>query len=182
MTPLARFLFDENTGAPFVALLKRIAELDRRHPCEIGHTIELFGRAAKDREWVPKLGKSNWIVVSEDRGKNSASGDKLPVLCLQHGITHVLVLPSLLRNGGQFEKLRALLAVWPRMLDLVGTPKGSRWRLKYANSFRTQFHLERSEPGSRRGKRGKRRGRSSPPSSPSGTGTGQLSLGIDIVP
>ncbi len=157
MTPPARFLFDENTGAPFVALLKRIAELDRRHPCEIGHTIELFGRAAKDREWVPKLEKSNWIVISEDRGKHSASGDKLPVLCLQHTITHVLVLPSLLKNGGQFEKLRALLSVWPRLLVLPGAAKGSRWRLKYANSFRTQFHLEQSESGHRTVQQGQKR-------------------------
>jgi len=139
---VTRFLFDENTGAPFVNVLRSIAPLDKKHTVEIAHTVERFGLSAKDREWVPKLEQEDWIVISEDRGMHSSRGDKLPVLCWQYNVTHVLVLPALLKNGGQFEKLRALLAMWPRLLLLPNEQRGSRWKLKYANPERTQFRLD----------------------------------------
>lgn len=142
MNPQSRFLFDENTGAPFVEALRRIVLLDKRHPVEIGHINALFGAGAKDPEWIPKVVEGAWIVISEDRGKNSSRGDKLPVLCLQHSVTHVLVMPSLLKNGGQFEKMRALMAVWPELLELPSKTRGARLRLKYASSSRSAFRLD----------------------------------------
>jgi len=139
---LVRFLFDENTGAPFVEALRTIVVLDKRHPTEIGHTNVLFGAGAKDNVWVPKISEGKWIVISEDRGVNSGRGDKLPTLCLQHRITHILVLPALLKHGGQFEKMRALLSVWPELLNVATKPPGTCFRLKYANSERNRFKLE----------------------------------------
>lgn len=140
-----KFLFDENTGAPFVEALRRMVVLDKRHSVDIEHTNALFGRGAKDPEWIPKVVSGEWIVISEDRGKNSHRGDKLPVICMEHKVTHVLVLPSLLRNGGQFEKMRALLAVWPALLDLRNARRGSRYKLRYASSTRAAFKLAAAE-------------------------------------
>ena len=138
-----RILLDENTGAPFVAALRRVAELDRRHPCEIAHTIELFGKGAKDPDWVPRIMNEDWLLVTEDRGKNSRQEERLPQLCRLHKITHVLVLPALLKRGGQFEKMRAILAVWPELLLMTEAPRGLRARLKYSGPACSGFRLER---------------------------------------
>lgn len=146
MSATPRFLFDENTGAPFVTALRGIVQLDKRHPVEVGHTNALFGRGAKDADWIPKVVDGGWIVISEDRGMNSGSGDKLPVLCVQSGVTHVLVMPAILKNGGQFEKMRAVLAVWPKLLALIAAAPGTRLKLKYANSERSAFRLEEAKP------------------------------------
>lgn len=146
MNAAARFLFDENTGAPFVEALKGVVVLDRRHPVEIAHTISLFGRGARDAAWIPQVVAEEWIVISEDRGMNSRAGDKLPVLCLQYRVTHVLVMPSILKHGGQFEKMRAVIAVWPKLLELAGAPRGTRVKLKYASAERSGFRLEPVEP------------------------------------
>lgn len=141
MNAPVRLLFDENTGAPFVDALREIVRLNKKQPVEIGHTIALFGRGAKDLDWIPKVVDNSWIVISEDRGVNSAAGDKLPVICAQLGVTHVLVLPSILRNGGQFEKMRAIMAIWPELILLPTLAAGTRLKLRYANSTRSSFRL-----------------------------------------
>lgn len=138
----SKFLFDENTGAPFVGAFRSIAALDRRGLAEIAHTIERFGKSAKDADWIPKIKDEGWLLISEDRGRNSAAGDRLPQLCYQHKVTHILVLPALLKRGGQFEKMRALLAVWPELHGLAQATPGTRARLKYSGSGCTSFKLE----------------------------------------
>ena len=142
MTSTSKLLFDENTGGPFVGAFRAVAAMDRRHPVEIAHTIERFGKSAQDADWIPKIKDEGWLLISEDRGRNSAAGDRLPQLCHQHAITHILVLPALLKRGGQFEKMRALLAVWPELhLCAQGAP-GVRARLKYSGASCTSFKLE----------------------------------------
>lgn len=145
MNGSAKFLFDENTGAPFVTALRTIAIMDKRRPVEIGHSIELFGRAAKDADWIPRIRDEGWILISEDRGRNSVSGDRLPQLCEQFGVSHVLVLPALLKRGGQFEKMRAVLAVWPELHALATAVPGTRARLKYAGAACTSFRLQTAD-------------------------------------
>ena len=143
MNAVVRILLDENTGAPFVAALRKVAELDRRHNCEIAHTIDLFGKGAKDQDWVPRIMNEGWLLVTEDRGRNSRQEERLPQLCQRHSVTHVLVLPALLKRGGQFEKMRALLAVWPELLAMAEAQKGLRARLKYSGPACSGFRLER---------------------------------------
>lgn len=142
MTPPSKLLFDENTGAPFVGAFRAVTAMDRRHPVEVAHTIDRFGKSAKDAEWIPKIKDEGWLLISEDRGKNSAAGDRLPQLCHQHKVTHILVLPALLKRGGQFEKMRALLAVWPELLVFANATPGTRARLKYSGASCTNFKLE----------------------------------------
>lgn len=142
MNAPVRLLLDENTGAPFVAALRQVSGLNKRQPCEVAHTIELFGKGAKDLEWIPRIVNDRWLLITEDRGRNSRQEDRLPQLCRLHRITHVLVLPALLRRGGQFEKMRAILAVWPELLALSAEPVGLRARLKYSSSACNGFRLE----------------------------------------
>ena len=103
----------------------------------------LFGKGAKDPDWVPRIFNEGWLVVTEDRGRNSRQEERLPQLCRLHGVSHVLVLPALLNRGGQFEKMRALLAVWPDLLALAEEPRGLRARLKYSGPTCSGFRLER---------------------------------------
>lgn len=58
-----------------------------------------------DDEWVPKLSVEEWIVVSSDRGKQ-CGGAKLPQVCAEHRVTHVL-LSKAVHELSQFDKMRA---------------------------------------------------------------------------
>ena len=142
MTAMFRVLFDENSGPAAVEAVRRVVALDRRHPCEVAHTVVLFGRGAKDAEWIPRVQEGGWWLITQDRGRNSQVGERLPVLCRALGVPHVLVLPALLRRGGLFEQTRGLLAVWPELRAQAEFGRTGRWRLKYAGASCTAFRLE----------------------------------------
>ena len=121
-----RLVFDENIGRPLVMALAGLLRF-AADPPEIKHLLEITEMyGAKDNEWIPKLASGGWIVVSADHGRKG--GAKLPLLCRQHRITHVLLSPALC-NEKQLVKALALLSVWPRLLELPAKPAGSRFVL-----------------------------------------------------
>ncbi len=125
-----KLLFDENFGRPLVDALKGLVAFARFRP-EIQHILELQRAGAKDSEWIPKLAADGWIVLTGDRGKSA--GPKLPQLCRAYGITHVLLSGSL-QNSPQFDKARAVLGVWPELIDLGEAPAGTRYSLRYSHA------------------------------------------------
>jgi hypothetical protein len=127
-----KLLFDENFGRPLLEALKTLVAFSRERP-EVRHILELQRAGAKDSEWVPLLATDGWIVLTCDRGKSA--GPKLPQLCRVYGITHVLISGAL-HNSPQFEKARAVLAVWPELLALADEPKGERYSLRYTHARR----------------------------------------------
>lgn len=144
-----KVLFDENTGGRFVGVFREVIALNKKASYEIVHTVDKFGRGAKDADWIPSLTGDDWVVISDDRGRNSAAGDRLPQICESLGITLISVNSTIFRHGGQAEKMRGLITVWPEIVEKVSKKSGSRWLLKYAGSSRSSFKLEcKFDPGS----------------------------------
>src|SRR5688572_16364980 len=83
---------------------------------EIKSILDLYDQGTVDEVWVPELSaqKESVIVITCDRAKRRG-GAKLPSLCQQYGLTHVLVSGKL-HEKKQFEKARAVITVWS---DLV---------------------------------------------------------------
>ncbi|MDX2186150.1 MAG: hypothetical protein SFV32_04385 [Opitutaceae bacterium] len=143
-----KVLFDENTGGRFVGIFREVISLNKKESFEIAHTVEKFGRGAKDADWIPKLKGEDWVVISDDRGRNSAAGDRLPQICESLGITLISVNSTIFKHGGQAEKMRGLNSVWPEIVETVAKKPGSRWLLKYAGSSKSTFKLEcKFDPG-----------------------------------
>lgn len=127
-----KLLFDENFGLPLVNALKQIIDFSRE-ATEVRHIRELRYGGRKDDEWVPLIATGDWLVLTCDRGKSA--GPKLPQLCREAGLTHVLVSGTL-HNSPQFEKARAVLAVWPGLVAAAAGPRGTRYSLQFSHERR----------------------------------------------
>jgi hypothetical protein len=114
--PTPRFLFDENIPAGIVIRLRNTADL----PGEKVHITELGHGGAQDSEWIPRIAQEGWTVISGDRGKRRP---KLPQLCVQHQVTHVVLGASV--HGMRIEeKLQAFVSVWEELVQIAQDERG----------------------------------------------------------
>jgi hypothetical protein len=130
-----KLLFDECIGEP---VMKHLASLVATGPvqAEFLHVRRLLLEGIPDSEWVPKIAANGWIVISADRGKRNRRerrDEKLPYLCRLHSITDVLLSASV-HQYSNFDKGRAILAVWDEIAALPAQPAGSRWSLRKAGT------------------------------------------------
>jgi hypothetical protein len=121
-----QFLFDECLGRPLTEAMRKLIGF-HRHPIGVIHLFDRFPPGTHDEVWVPAIAKENWIVVSVDRGRSP--GPKLPGICAQLGVRHILLAPSTACLP-QFEKARAFLRVWRDAVNIAQAPAGTRALLK----------------------------------------------------
>ena len=103
MTQPARFLFDECLSRP--AVERQICDLLHLYgvDAEIAHLLSKFPPATPDKEWIPEIAKQGgWIIVTSDRGTHSRKDERLPMICRDFGVTHVLLSGSLHRRNTYF--------------------------------------------------------------------------------
>ena len=126
-----RFLFDECIGMPIMVTIHQLvySELTFDHICEKHFS------GVKDEDWIPKLpdDKYHYVVISGDAGKNSIRGKKLPELCREHGVTHVILSPTLSQKPSS-HKQAAITEHWSSIETLHDATPGSRFQLQYIQS------------------------------------------------
>jgi hypothetical protein len=120
-------LFDENFGGPIVSTIAQILKF-HPDPPEIGSVVEQFGSGAKDQEWIPLVAKDGWVVLSNDRAKR-CGGAKLPIVCAEHGVTHILLSKSM-HGMKQFYKAAAVLHMWDAITEVHTASPGSRFFIR----------------------------------------------------
>mgnify|MGYP001272872431 CR=1 FL=1 len=122
-------MFDENLGRPIVGALAGLLGFDKPRP-QVAHLIEyLESTGEKDEVWIPRLAAEGWTVVTADKGSRGG-GSKLPRICREHRITHVLLVGRLVHSP-QFEKARSVLVIWPELLKEAGyRPRGSCFKIR----------------------------------------------------
>jgi hypothetical protein len=127
-----RILFDENFGKPVVA---KFLDWYEEEKVEIAHIFQFAKSGETDDVWIPRLATGGWLLITTDRAKR-CGGPKLPDLCRDHGVSHVLV-GATIQKAKQFERVRAILAVWPRVILAAKYPtKGTRFSLRYDSEKR----------------------------------------------
>lgn len=89
----------------------------------------MFGASANDRDFLPQLAEEGWVVVSADRGKNSAKSDRLPLICVELRITHVLFSRGA-HKLTTFGKYRAIIDNWEDLAKTADAPKGSGYSIR----------------------------------------------------
>jgi len=141
-----KLLFDECVGK---AVLPKIAELlaiSEKQP-DLAHVLQFQEQGVHDKEWIPLIAEEGWIVVTADRGKRGkkSKGEKLPLVCRQFGVTHVM-LSSSIHHKSNFDKIRILLEVWPEIMDLVKAPRGSGYLLRLTTAGHAQLAQVYSPP------------------------------------
>ena len=122
-----RLCFDECCSTKLAKELKAFYASD--YPdLTVRHVLQDYPRGTADSVWLSDLAnRGDWIVISSDSGKNSKK-EKLPLICSQFGLTHVLITPTLI-NGGYTMQKAALVAIWYKLPDLLHLPKGTSVRL-----------------------------------------------------
>jgi hypothetical protein len=137
-----KLLFDENMSRPLVEALAVFLSRSP-HPTHVEHYLQQFPSGASDQDWIPAAKNNGFCIVSADRGKRYG-GDKLPLICRDCGVTHILYSRSaeVLR---QWEKLRGVVVVWPRLIQLVDSePPGTRLNIRYIHdTFEVYAHKTR---------------------------------------
>lgn len=93
---------------------------------EIIHLANYYRRGEGDESWLPKLQKErDWIVVTKDHGRDPKK-PKLPDICKQLGITHLIISETIVTNA---EIKHSLVTVFPHMTLVSSLPKGTQVRL-----------------------------------------------------
>ena len=88
--------------------------------------VEYFDKGDDDEDWLPILENHNskWIVVTADRGRDPKK-PKLPFICEELGVTHIMMTPTL-KDAGYVAQKQALLTVWPQIVRTPFLPRGTR--------------------------------------------------------
>lgn len=139
MSEKLKLLFDECVGR---AVLPKITEFlgISENPPELSHVLQFQEQGVHDEDWIPQIAEERWIVVTADRGRRGkqSKGEKLPLVCRQFGVTHVM-LSSSIHHKSNFDKIRILLEVWPGIIDLVNAPRGSGYLLRLTTAGHAQL-------------------------------------------
>lgn len=126
-----KVLVDENIGMPLVKALSKILLFHSSKP-SFKSLLEFFAVGTLDPDWIKEISNDGWIVITSDRGSKSG-GNKLPILCKQHKVTHILISGKL-HNSPQFEKIKAIINCWDDIVVTNKAPKGSRYTLRYTSA------------------------------------------------
>lgn len=136
MTTTAKILIDENIAPRIAQELSRILLLAKpEETALIKHIHTLYEELGRERDgnwdetWFPHVKDDGWTILAGDRGKKSGKGKKLPDLCAQYGVTHVLLGP-VVHDRPLFPKLLTILSVWHEVIDAANGPRGLRFQIE----------------------------------------------------
>jgi hypothetical protein len=123
-----KFFFDECAIGPrAVRDIRSTLELSS-HKIIVEHLFTYFKIGTPDDVWIPKIAEEEgWVIITADSGKKR--GPKLPELCVEYEITHVLMSPSIAKLS-TYGRIRAF---HDNILDLIeasDAKKGTRFRLR----------------------------------------------------
>jgi hypothetical protein len=129
-----RLLFDETIGDPVVCALAGLLRFEKQISIEAQSMRQFLGAGTKDSEWVGKAAAEEWFVITGDRGKKN-DGAPLDLLLPFHGISGAFLTGRLHGERSQFEKMRAILVIWPHLLEAIQNgPRGVRYKISIDGS------------------------------------------------
>ena len=122
-----RLYFDECCSRRLPRELKEFFTVD--YPDLITcHVLDFYNAGTGDSTWLKPLQEDRrWIVITGDLGRDTKK-EKLPLVCMELGITHVAIAGSL-NKGGYTKQKSALVAVWAQLLELSRLPPGTQVKL-----------------------------------------------------
>jgi hypothetical protein len=133
VTQTIRLLFDDCLSKHAVAALAQLANFSRGQ-VEIRHLVDFAMGGEDDEHWIPSIPAEGWMIVTADRGKKNKGG-KLPIICQRCRITYVL-LSAALHTKNTFDRMRAVLAVWPDLLAASADERGCGYLIRIKNQGR----------------------------------------------
>lgn len=127
MSGRLRLFFDECCS---VRLAREIGAFYRNdYPqLEIMHLFEKWPAGTADPQWLEYIRENpDWVIITKDAGAKSTH-NKLPMICREWGITHVVFTSGLIQKGFLAQK-NALVGVWEQLFYLKHLPPGTQVKL-----------------------------------------------------
>jgi PIN like domain len=122
-----KLLFDECCSPRLPRELRDFYQRDYPN-LQIQHLMDHWTPGTPDSEWLETLRLDlSWIVITKDAGKNSAQ-EKLPLICREWGITHIVFTPGIISKGFITQK-NAIAGVWEQLFHLHRLPPGTQVKL-----------------------------------------------------
>lgn len=126
MTATTKFLVDECFLGPLPtrSLNEFVANSEATLDFEFVTMGQQFGLGVKDEDWIPRLKDQPYVIITADRGRSSEQ--KLPVICVEHRVTHIIFSRSLSkrdRNG----KIAATISIMRSLRKCCTAIPGSRF-------------------------------------------------------
>jgi hypothetical protein len=115
-----------------VSDLAQILSRSLNPPTAVRHVLDYYSQGTPDSVWIPELAKEDWTIISADRARR-AGGPKLPLLCRQFGVTHIL-LSGKIHCQPQFQKIVSVATVWDDIVATRDAPRGTQFILRLSSS------------------------------------------------
>lgn len=109
-----KFYFDENI-TPRIA--RALAILTEAEPIEVYSNVDAFKRGAPDEEWIPKVGESQGIVITQDLNIHRTLHQR--ELYRKHGVGVVFFKPPKKHGYLYWDMLTQILTSWPDIIKTV---------------------------------------------------------------
>jgi len=85
-------MFDECIGKPVMEQLRQAVDPVARFI----HVCDEFKSGALDNDWIPQIAsRGGHVVITSDGGQHSKRTEKLPLICAEYGVTHVVMSGTL---------------------------------------------------------------------------------------
>ena len=121
----------------------------------LAHIIDLSLAGLFDEDWVPLFLRTKCTIISADGGRqpNKNRGRKMTQLCVELGITPIVLSPSVHPRKVQY-KAKTLLSVWDQVVAIGADPlaRGNRYMIDPSDAENpevgriTQRYVRRSAP------------------------------------
>lgn len=123
-------MFDECLGYP---VMQHILSSRVGQGLNIALITDKFKSGVIDDTWIPQIASEGaWVVITSDKGKQPRDKCKLPRLCLEYGVTHILVSQTIGKMKAS-AKCDAVGFAWDRIMKVGDYPEGARYSMKLAN-------------------------------------------------
>ncbi len=121
-------LVDECIAPRCVEAMNGVLKLSK-FPPKIMPLIEFTNQyGVKDKDWIPQAAKQGFTVISTDLG-NRKRGDKLPEICRQFGVKHVLISQKI-HHRGSLAMALASLGTWENIGEACTNCDSSGFKLR----------------------------------------------------
>lgn len=131
--------FDETFGHPWVTTLTNLFLMRRETQPYLKHVFHNVDPGTNDTDLIDSLDRGDCIIISGDTGRDEP---RLPQVCQQKNITHI-ILSSSVHHATKFERARAVVMLWPKILKTFDAPPGSRYQIQKDSSISYRLVLKR---------------------------------------
>jgi len=101
---------------------------------EVVSILEVFGRGAKDEDWIPEVGKNNGIVVTQDDRIQTQKHQR--ELYLNNNVGILFINPPSKKGFSYWEMTKLLVNRWE---EIIGIIRGTKAPYAFKCTAKTKF-------------------------------------------